>query len=54
MECGPNPSQGSRELSFIRAALRRGGKIAGMAVAFLDITERKRAQEPMLRKLSSP
>ena len=40
-------------MSFNSAPLYdRGGEIAGMVVAFLDITERKRAQDLMLRKLS--
>jgi PAS domain S-box-containing protein len=54
MECTVRtPHRDRVTLSFNSAPLFDGaGKIAGMVVAFLDITDRKRAQELMLRKLS--
>jgi PAS domain S-box-containing protein len=54
MECTVRtPHRDRVNLSFNSAPLfDEAGKIAGMVVAFLDITERKRAQELMLRKLS--
>ncbi|MGE5752640.1 MAG: PAS domain S-box protein [Deltaproteobacteria bacterium] len=54
MECTVRPPDRDRViLSFNSAPLYdRTGKITGMVVAFIDITERKRAQDLMVRKLS--
>jgi hypothetical protein len=54
MECTVRtPHRDRVNMSFNSAPLFDGaGNIAGMVVAFIDITERKRAQELMLRKLS--
>ncbi|PWB65287.1 MAG: hypothetical protein C3F14_05635 [Deltaproteobacteria bacterium] len=54
MECTVRPPHRDRViLSFNSAPLYDGsGKTSGMVVAFIDITERKRAQDLMVRKLS--
>jgi PAS domain S-box-containing protein len=54
MECIVRPPHRDRViLSFNSAPLYDGsGKITGAVVAFIDITERKRAQDLMVRKLS--